>query len=311
MRRAFVESLCNLAGNDPRVILLTGDLGFQVFDDFIARFSSRYINVGIAEAQMVNMAAGLAKEGFRPVVYSIASFMTARPFEQIRITIAYAGLPVVIVGAGGGYCYAKSGVTHHAPDDIGLMSLLPGMTVTAPGDPGEVRVLLPQLVNLDQPSYMRIGKFGEPSYSGISPIQLGQARTLRVGSRIALITTGEMAVPALAVADRLCQQCGWAPEVVQFHTIKPMDESALTRLAERFSRFVVLEEVSPRGGLAASIASWILYTSTPVKLSRMGPPDRFTMGNPTIESLRRAYRYNADAVFEACRATASESRVRS
>ena len=159
MRKAFAEALFQAAEKDPRVIFLTGDLGFGTFDAYQAKFGPRYVNVGVAEAQLVNAAAGLALEGWRPIIYSIASFATGRPFEQIRISVGYAGLPVVIIGAGGGYTYASSGVTHHAGEDLGLMSLIPGMTVVAPGDPNEVTQLLPQLLKLDGPSYLRVGKY--------------------------------------------------------------------------------------------------------------------------------------------------------
>ena len=145
MRRAFADTLNHVAAQNPRVMLLTGDLGFEVFDEFQARFGPRYVNVGIAEAQMITAAAGLAREGWFPVAYSIAAFATARPFEQIRFSVSYPNLPVVLVGAGGGYIYAPSGVSHHAADDLALMTALPGMTVVAPGDPNEVAQLLPQL----------------------------------------------------------------------------------------------------------------------------------------------------------------------
>src|SRR5574341_684609 len=129
MRRALAEGLIHAADADPRIIFLTGDLGFQVFDAFRDRFGPRYVNVGVAEAQMVCAAAGLALGGWHPVAYSIASFATGRAFEQMRVSVNYQRLPVLLVGAGGGYFYAPAGVTHHAVEDLGLMSLLPGMTV--------------------------------------------------------------------------------------------------------------------------------------------------------------------------------------
>lgn len=307
MRRAFVEALTLAAERDPRVVFLTGDLGYGVFDDFIARFGPRYINVGVAEAQLVNAAAGLAREGFRPLAYSIASFMTGRPFEQIRFSIAYPGLPVVIVGAGGGYCYSQSGISHHAPDDFALMGLVPGMTVVAPGDPGEVRALLPQLLELPGPSYIRIGKFGEPSYDAEAPVQLGRARILREGERIAVLTTGEMAPLALDALPEL-SKAGIAPVVCQFHTIKPLDTAALDALAARIHTFIVVEEAAPEGALASGIRNWKQAAGSDVRLVRLGPGEAFVLGNPRREILRRTEGFDTPAIIEACRAQWTSAR---
>jgi len=307
MRRAFVEALIHAAERDPRVVFLTGDLGYGVFDEFIARFGPRYINVGVAEAQLVNAAAGLAREGFRPIAYSIASFMTGRPFEQIRFSIAYPGLPVVLVGAGGGFCYSQSGVSHHAPDDFALMGLVPGMAVVAPGDPGEVRALLPQLLERSGPSYLRIGKFGEPSYGAEAPVQLGRARLLREGGRIAVLTTGEMAPLALDALPELARD-GIAPAVVQFHTIQTLDNAALHHLASQVRTFVVVEEAAPEGALFSGIQAWRQTTGSDVRLIRRGPGKDFVLGNPRREDLRRAAGFDARAIAETCRAEWNASR---
>ena len=301
MRRAFVEALSEVAARDPRVVFLTGDLGFGVFDDFIARFGPRYINVGVAEAQLVNAAAGLAREGFRPIAYSIASFMTGRPFEQIRFSVGYPGLPVVVVGAGGGYCYSHSGVSHHAPDDFALMGLIPNMTVVAPGDPGEVRALLPQMVALPGPSYIRIGKFGEPAYEAAAPVELGRARLLREGERVAILTTGEMAPVALDALPELAKE-SIAPVVCQFHTIKPLDKAALAALAQRVQTFIVVEEAAPEGALFSGIRDWRLETGQDIRLVRLGPGEAFVLGNPHRNALRAEMHFDARAIADACRA---------
>ena len=301
MRRAFVEALTQAAARDPRVVFLTGDLGYGVFDDFIARFGPRYVNVGVAEAQLVNAAAGLAREGFRPVAYSIASFMTGRPFEQIRFSIAYPGLPVVLVGAGGGFCYGPSGVSHHAPDDFALMGLVPGMAVVAPGDPGEVRALLPQLLERSGPAYIRIGKFGEPAYEAAAPVQFGRARLLRAGERVAVLTTGETAPLALDALAELARD-GLAPAVVQFHTIRPLDVAALDQLAAQVRAFVVVEEAAPEGALFSGVQTWRQASGSGVRLLRLGPGPDFVLGNPRREDLRSAAGFDAQAIAAACRA---------
>ena len=137
MRNAFIRGLTKLAESDERIVFLTGDLGYKLFDDFATRYPGRFLNAGVAEQNMVGVAAGLASEGFRPFVYSIATFATLRCLEQIRDDVCYNGLPVTIVGVGGGFSYGANGPTHHATEDLAIMRALPNMTVIAPGDPVE------------------------------------------------------------------------------------------------------------------------------------------------------------------------------
>jgi len=300
MRRAFSDTLVRLAGENDRIMFLTGDLGFQVFDDFRRLYGSRYVNVGVAEAQLMCASAGLAMEGWRPIAYSIASFATARPYEQIRISIGYPGLPVVIVGAGGGYTYANSGVTHQAPDDLGLMALIPGMTVVAPGCPDELCQLMPQLFTLAGPAYLRIGRFGEIDYRTDASAIIGRLRLLRDGEQIALIATGDIAPVVLDAADRLSHD-GIMPLVYQCHTLKPLDENQLNELAKRVRAFVVVEEHLPVGGLFAAIAQWRAGRRSAPDLVRLGPSDAFMLGNPDRDELRRRIHCDAESIRAICR----------
>ena len=300
MRKAFAESLLRAAEADPRVIFLTGDLGFGTFDAFQARFGPRYVNVGVAEAQLVCAAAGLALEGWRPIIYSIASFATGRPFEQIRVNLGYGGLPVVVVGAGGGYTYASSGVTHHAGEDLGLMSLVPDMTVVAPGDPNEVTQLLPQLLKLPGPSYLRIGKYGEPAYCAAAPVILGRGRKLRDGDGVTVVCTGQIASVVLDAVDSLKPE-GVTPAVYQFHTLQPLDTSLLDSLSERTHTIVVVEEHLPVGGLAAAVSAWRAPRQSGPRVVRMGPPHALVLGNPTINEMRERLGLDSRAIADMCR----------
>ena len=310
MRRAFSDALLKLAQDDPSVIFLTGDLGFGVFDAFIAEFPRRYINVGVAEAQLVDCAAGLALEGWRPIVYSIASFMTGRAFEQIRLAVGYHRLPVVVVGAGGGYTYAHAGVTHHAKEDLALMALIPSMTVVCPGDPNEVSALLPQLSRMSGPSYLRVGRFGEPRFESPAPIQVGQARLLRDGERIAVLTTGGSAVHALAAADKLAET-GVRPSVCHFHTVRPIDAPALDALAARAEVFVLVEEHGLQGGLAAAVSQWCAFRGeAPRRILRLGPSDELVVGNPKQQELQQRLGFDTDAIVAACRELWSPAVIR-
>ncbi len=300
MRKAFADTLTQIAGQNSRVVLVTGDLGFQVFDNFHARFGPRYINVGVAEAQMIYTAAGLAKVGWRPVAYSIASFATARPFEQIRYCVSYPNLPVVIIGAGRGYLYSTSGVSHHAADDLALMSVLPGMTVVAPGDPNEVAQLFPQLFNLPGPSYFTVGRFGEPLYEASEPAILGRARLLSKGEQIAVIGTGEIANEVLK-ALKLLEMEKIFPFAYQMHTVKPLDTSTLNVLAKEVHTIVIVEEHVPNGGLWAAVSIWHASAEIMPRLIRLGPPDSFALGNLRQEELRRRLKFDANAIANTCR----------
>jgi len=281
-------------------MFLTGDLGFQLFDEFAEKHGPRYLNVGVAEAQLVCCAAGLALEGWRPLAYSIGSFITGRPFEQIKVSVSYPGLPVVIIGAGGGYTYSASGVTHHAPNDLALMSSLPGMTVVAPGDPNELSQLLPQLLELPGPSYFRIGRFGEPTYAAEAPVKLGQARLLRDGERVGIISTGDIAADVVESVDALAAE-GIEPLVYQFHTVKPLDTAALDLIADKVETLIVVEEHTPLGGLFSSVSAWRSVKKTGPTLVRLGAPDELILGNPEREELRSRINCDVASITNACR----------
>jgi len=297
MKLAFIKKLTELASTDPRIMLLTGDLGFQIFDEFRDRFKARYVNVGVAEAQMASAAAGMALAGKKPVTYSIASFMTSRCFEQIKLSIAYHNAPVVIIGAGGGFAYGHSGVTHHAPDDISLMRSIPGMTVVAPGDAGEVEDLLPQLLELDGPSYMRIGRGREPVYVAKEPAVLGRCRKLRDGKDIAVITTGDIASEAISAIKALNAR-NIFPAAYQFHTVKPLDTGALETIAEKFKHIIVAEENIPQGGLGCAIREWEARRKIGTDITYLCGPDEFVLGSPHQHEIRSKYGFDSSAVAE-------------
>jgi transketolase len=164
MRTAFIEELIVLARANPRIFLVVGDLGYSVVEPFAREFPDRFLNAGVAEQNMTGMAAGLASEGYHVFTYSIGNFPTFRCAEQIRNDIAYHNLPVTVVAVGGGVAYGNLGYSHHTIQDYALMRSFPNMLIAAPGDPIEVRACLRYLVDHPQPSYLRLGKAGEPIF---------------------------------------------------------------------------------------------------------------------------------------------------
>lgn len=298
MRRAFADTLMELARNDERIIFMTGDLGFGVFDDFIEEFRPRYVNAGVAEAQLVDCAAGLALEGWRPIVYSIASFMTGRAFEQIRLAIGYHRLPVVVVGAGGGYTYASSGVTHHAIEDFGLMSMIPGMTVVGPGGPTEVKELFPQLFELDGPSYIRIGRFGEPDFEMDNHAKIGEGRVIQRGERVCIATTAGQVIDTIAATKDL-STAGMNPTHLHFPTIMPFDAGLLAQETENVDTILVVEEHAPIGGLGSQIQQWASSARNRPVVKLMGAGTDLLLGNPSQTDARRLRGFDSNSIVEA------------
>jgi transketolase len=256
MRAAFVRGLTAAARRDPRIMLLTSDLGYKIFDAFAGEFPGRFLNLGVAEANMIGVAAGLALGGMRPFAYSIAPFATLRCLEQIRNDVCYHDLPVSIVGVGAGYSYGPNGPTHHALEDIAVMRALPNMAVVCPGDPAETELAVLAATARGGPVYLRIGRAGDPVVHSAPPsFQIGQAITMREGRDCTLISTGNILPVALDAADRLradSVSCG----VLNMHTVKPLDEAALHVCSRETHALFTIEEHSGIGGLGSAVAEW-------------------------------------------------------
>lgn len=296
MRRAFSNSLVNLAQKYENLIFLTGDLGFGCFDEFIDLFPERYINTGVAEAQLINTAVGLALDGWKPIVYSIGPFATCRPFEQIKVNVSYHDLPILIIGAGGGFTYSDAGVTHHSQEDLALMSLLPNMVVIAPGGPDELEELMPQIMELNSPSYMRVGKFGEPNVNHVSPIILGAGRKLLEGETISVVTVGDI-VSEIYPAIKKFNDSYSPVSLYHFHTIKPVDKKIFEEIGHH-SNVVIIEETIPQGGIYNEFCRWKGERCNFSKIYRFGAPDAFILGSPKREQLRKRIKVDAESVIE-------------
>jgi transketolase len=256
MRNAFADEMTKLASVDPRVVVLSGDIGNKLFDKLKAVDEKRFYNCGIAEANMMGVAAGMALSGLRPFVYTITPFTTTRCFEQIRVDVCYHHTPVVIVGTGSGLSYADLGPTHHSLEDMAILRTLPGMRVVAPCDATELRQVLHEVLKDDSPTYIRIGKKGEADIHTSTPhLVLGKALVVRSGKDIALMCAGNMMVEALKAADLLAER-GISAEVVSFHTVKPLDAYYLSQAATRFKLLVTVEEHGRIGGFGSAVAEW-------------------------------------------------------
>lgn len=275
MRNAFAEEITHLAQEDSRLVLLSGDIGNRLFDKFKIVDKERFYNCGVAEANMMGMAAGMALSGLRPVVYTITPFTTTRCFEQIRVDVCYHNAPVIIVGTGSGLSYAELGPTHHSLEDLAILRTLPGMRVLAPCDSTELRMALRASLRGDHPTYIRIGKKGEPAiYKQTPPFEIGKVNTLRKGCDVALLGAGTIMAEVLKAADILAMH-GISAEVVSFHTIKPLDTEFLSAAVSRFKLLAVVEEHGLIGGLGSAISEWRTQQNVTCPQLNYGTPDEF------------------------------------
>jgi transketolase len=289
MRTSFIETLADIAERDPRVWLLTADLGYSVLERFSTRFPERYVNVGVAEQNLIGVAAGLARCGKTVFVYSIANFPTLRCLEQIRNDVCYHEANVKVVAVGGGLAYGAQGYTHHGIEDLAVMRSLPGMTVVAPGDPVETRALTRALADKPGPCYLRLGKANEPMiHAPDQAVVLGKAIQLRTGRDMTLISTGAMLETTVKTADRL-EGADISARVLSMPTVKPLDEEAVAKAARETPTVITVEEHSVTGGLGSAVAEFLSENPgpRPVRFRRFGLPDRLhhTIGSQSY--LRR------------------------
>jgi len=276
MRNAFASEITRIAQENHRVVLLSGDIGNRLFDDFKRLCPGRFYNCGVAEGNMIGVAAGLAASGFLPVCYTIAPFVTYRCMEQIRVDVCYHNVPVVIVGTGAGLSYASLGATHHSCEEMGLLRLLPTLSVLAPADSAEVRSCLTAVLSAESPAYLRIGKKGEPTVHTHPPdFKLGKAIELRRGTDVWLLGCGTILPEVLQAADALTT-AGLSVGVASVPSLKPLDTSLLERVFQSSRLVCTAEEHSTAGGLGGAVAEWLAdQRSTCARLLRFGTADEF------------------------------------
>ncbi|QHS52977.1 transketolase family protein [Edaphobacter sp. 12200R-103] len=265
MRTAFIEQLCTLAEQDDRIWLVCGDLGYSVLEAFSDRFPDRYLNAGVAEQNMTGIAAGLALAGKTVFTYSIANFPVMRCLEQIRNDVCYHNLNVKIVSVGGGLAYGSHGYTHHGVEDLAVMSVMPNMTVVAPGDPVEARAATTELAKAHGPAYLRLGKAGEPVlHPQKIHFEIGRTIQIQDGNQLTLISTGGMLGTAIEACRTLVSD-GYSVRLLSMPTLVPLDRKAIHHAVHETRAILTIEEHGIGG----------LGTRTAEVIAEMGEAIRF------------------------------------
>jgi transketolase len=272
MRAEFARGIVELAERDPRIVLLTGDLGFTVLEPFADRFPERYFNVGVAEQNMVGVATGLAEAGMIPFTYSIATFASLRPYEFIRNGPALHQLPVRLVGVGGGLDYGHNGVSHYALEDVGALRLQPGLTIVVPADPAQAQAALTETADLQRPVYFRVGKEAQDIPGLDGRFELGRADLIGSGRDVAIVALGPMARQAVEASELLTAQ-GVHATVAVVSSLNPSPEDDLANLLSDIPLTVTVESHYVVGGLGSLVAEVIAEQGLDTRLVRQGVRD--------------------------------------
>lgn len=289
MRTAFAYELEKLMENDENTFLLTGDLGFSVFERIREKFSKQYINMGVAEQNMVGVASGMALTGKQVFLYSIIPFLIYRTFEQIRNDVCYQNLPVRLVGVGAGFSYSDAGFTHHSIEDYGILKSMPNIIILSPTDPKEVSVLMQQVSRIEGPVYLRLSRNGEPIlHDKHAKIKIGTALEISDGSDILFISTGSIMGLALEVAKML-DYLGYSSQILDYHTIKPFDEQSLIRNATDKKLIITLEEHAIETGIYSNVVQSLSKNGISVKVIPFGIGETYVHESGTREYMLGRY----------------------
>jgi transketolase len=300
MRNTFINTLCSLAATHEDVFLLCGDLGYSVLEPFAKAYPDRFLNVGVSEQNMTQVAAGLAREGYNVFTYSIGNFPTLRCMEQIRYDVCYHEASVKVVAVGAGYAYGPQGVSHHTTEDIAMLRAIPNMTVCAPADPIEARAAAEFMVQHRGPGYVRINKSGEPAvHAADKPLTLtpGEFVQVRAGHGTAVLVAGAL----LGNVVNEVRDSGHDYAIYSVPFIGRYTQSALAALAHSFDTVITVEEHQLSGGFGGSVVEALsdLYCAGGIarmpKVRRIAIPDRFIGVSGSQDYLRAQARLTLNA----------------
>jgi transketolase len=298
VRNTYLNTLFEIARKDRNVLAIIGDNGIIVYDRFRAELPEQYYNFGIAEANMVTTAAGLASCGKIPFVYTIGNFLSYRAYESIRIDVCLQNLNVNIVGIGAGLTYSYHGPTHHTTEDISALRVLPNLTLFSPATARESKEIVEWSYRHNGPVYIRLGNnLKSELYEEDTPFEVGRGSVLREGEDIAVFVTGDILYEAVEACDRLKHENGVSAAVISMHTIKPFDSEIVCRYAQKCKMLFSVEEHSVIGGLGGAVAEVLSGGGYGVRLERIGLEDCFAKGYGTLSEMRKMNGIDAESIY--------------
>jgi len=297
MRKAVIDRLTSHSGKNKKIFLITGDAGFGVLDDYKRRFPDRFLNLGVAEQNMIGFAAGLALSGFRAVIYNIIPFLLYRCYEQVRNDICYQELPVILIGIGSGITYAPQGVTHYSVEDIALARTLPNLTILSPADPAEAGLCLEYAMKSNAPVYIRIAKSGEPAIHKRALKTIERPVVITEGKEAAVLFHGSIGAEVVKALEGL-KECPIALSVPLLH---PLDFGFLKKKIKGVHTIITVEEHFVEGGLGSIVSEWLVRENLPFRLKKLGIKNEFIHAIKNTAGMREKYGISSDGIKKTIR----------
>jgi transketolase len=297
MRSAAIRALteAGTAGHD--VHLLTADLGFRVLDVYREAHPQRFTNVGVCEANMMSVAAGMALTGKRPFVYSMVPFLMMRAFEQFRLDVVAHRLRVGVVAVGGGLSYGHEGMSHHAIEDLAILRSMPGLQVLAPGDPHEAAAAVRAALAYEGPTFIRLGQNNDPAlHSGPVDTLRRPIRVRGTAQDVAVFATGHILAAARDGCDRLADRTGVDVSLYSVPCVKPFPSEAIVEIAKSAGTIATVEEHSEIGGLGTAVAETLFALRWSGRIERLALPDAYCETHGTLPWLRARYGLDAASI---------------
>jgi transketolase len=292
MRNTVMNRITDLARSDKDIFVITGDAGFGVLDAFKERFPERFLNLGVAEQNMIGCAAGLAISGFRVVVYNIIPFLLYRCYEQVRNDICYQELPVLLVGIGSGFTYAPQGITHYSVEDLIITRSLPNLTVFSPADPLEAKRCVDFAIRGRTPVYIRVAKTGEKNIHKGDPGDISKPIVVRDGRDVAVLFYGSVGAEVVKATQDL-RPC---PRVLSLPMLQPLDFRALRQGLKNIHTLIAVEEHFGEGGLGSTLSDWIVREGLPLRLKKLGVRNEFIHAVKNVAGMRCHYGICAERI---------------
>ena len=289
MRNIIAKSIVEYVQQNRMGFLISGDAGYGVLDEYQKRFPDRYLNLGVAEQNMISFASGLGLAGFKVFIYNIVPFVLYRCYEQVRNDICYQEIPVTLIGIGSGITYAPQGMTHYSVEDITLAKTLPGLVILSPSDPIEAERAIEFSFTSDKPVYIRISKSGEPIIHEDKIEDITKPLVIQNGSKVAVLFHGSISEEVIGALGDLSLR----PVVISIPMIQPLDFDALSKKIKDVDTILTVEEHFVDGGLGSIVAEWIVKENQPFKLKKLGIRNEFLHAVKNNKGMREFYGISA------------------